>query len=493
MSAGESPVFVRFGELELDEARFELRRRNEPVAIQPKVLDLVLYLVRHRARVVSKEEILSHVWSGVVVAEGSLSQAVSVARRILDDPPEAQRLVRTVRGRGFQFVGEVETLQRSSTGGTRVHDVTSVSLDLGDETADSTATAPARRVPHLTLLLHGDDITLGGARHCLADVDEVEIVRGKARGADRRTLEITRRLVIRLPGDAVSRIHARFVRAHDSWSVADAGSKNGTFVNGRRIEREMLENGDLVECGRTHFLFRDAVSTPPELPASIDSSDLTDAAGSLVPELALRQHVFARIARSDLAILIVGETGTGKEHLAQDIHARSGREGPFVPVQCHALGAAIDDALDEAREGTLFLDRVEDLSRDDQAALVAALSGRPSAAMRTIAASTSAVETFVAEGTFRRDLYTRLAGYRLDLLPLRDRIGDMGLLIARLLRGLDVAPPALDSRAAQQLFAYEWPGNVRELRQCLASAIMLADGKRVELAHLPEPLRRGSP
>src|SRR5262245_66317773 len=98
------PFRLLFGDFELDESRFELRKDGAPVSVQPKVLDLIFYLARHRDRVVTKEELFDSVWRGVVVSEASLTQAVSLARRALDDTPEAQQTIRTVRSKGLQFV-----------------------------------------------------------------------------------------------------------------------------------------------------------------------------------------------------------------------------------------------------------------------------------------------------------------------------------------------------------------------------------------------------
>ena len=101
----QEPGCWSFGPFELDERRFELRRTGgQRLPVQPKVIDLLLVLVKHRDRVVSKHELLDTIWPGVSVCEASLSQVVSLARKQLGDGPRTQRYLRTVRGRGFQFV-----------------------------------------------------------------------------------------------------------------------------------------------------------------------------------------------------------------------------------------------------------------------------------------------------------------------------------------------------------------------------------------------------
>ncbi|HMR08927.1 MAG TPA: transcriptional regulator, partial [Polyangiaceae bacterium] len=105
-----APLHLCFDEFELVEKTFELRHRGQVVAVQPKVLDLLIYLARHRERVVTKEELLEQVWADAAVSEASLSQAVSAARRALGDSSAEPRMIATVRGRGFRFVAEASTL-----------------------------------------------------------------------------------------------------------------------------------------------------------------------------------------------------------------------------------------------------------------------------------------------------------------------------------------------------------------------------------------------
>jgi DNA-binding winged helix-turn-helix (wHTH) protein len=241
-------IDVRFGEFELDEARFELRRAGVPQQVQPKVLDLLLYLVRHRDRVVKKEELFQHVWPDVAVSEGSLSQAISVARKVLGDTSDAQEHIRTVRGRGFQFVAKLEGVPRAAL-------VTTATLQR--ETVETHGSSPVD-TPYLFVLRHQGDTT-GATSYELTNLDEVEIVRGKTLSAEHITEEITRRLVLSLPGEALSRVHARLVRVLNTWHAVDADSKNGTFLNGNRIRRQLLKDGDILECGHTYLMFREGL------------------------------------------------------------------------------------------------------------------------------------------------------------------------------------------------------------------------------------------
>lgn len=109
------PFTYRFGPFELDTARFELRREGEPVAIEPQVLSLLVLLVANRHRMVSKDEIIARIWSGRVVSEAALSSRIRSARQALGDDGKSQRLIRTVHGRGFRFVGEVSAGEGAET------------------------------------------------------------------------------------------------------------------------------------------------------------------------------------------------------------------------------------------------------------------------------------------------------------------------------------------------------------------------------------------
>ena len=438
---------LAFGEFELDEARFELRRAGTPVAVQPKVLDLIFYLARHRARVVGKDELFDKVWNGVVVTEASLSQAVSLARRALGDTPEEQHTLRTVRGKGLQFVAQVQARRA----------VKAQPL-VGSTMLETAQEAPRRAseefsAPYLFIVLHCDSPGDGGASWSLAEVDEVVVVRGSARRSERKP-GMTRELRITVPGLAMSRTHARIVRTPNEWLVVDEKSRNGTFVNGERIERRALEEGDLVECGRT--LFRFSLER-----GSSSDEDVGELLTTVTPALLALERDLQRIATSDLPVLILGESGAGKTHLAQALHRASGRRGPLVAVEASAVDR---DALERARHGTLLLESLERIP--NATALTSALESAKD--LRTVATSIAPLAEL--EERLPRELLTRLAGYRCALPPLRERIGDLGALVAAMLH----EPPIIDVAAGQKLLRHRWPGNLRELAHALKAASTLA-------------------
>jgi transcriptional regulator with PAS, ATPase and Fis domain len=233
-------------------------------------------------------------------------------------------------------------------------------------------------------------------------------------------------------------------------------------------------------------------------------------------------RALAEVAPSTLPVLVRGETGTGKELAARAVHARSGRAGPFVAVNCGALPAtlveselfgarrgAYSGAVEErvglvraAEGGTLFLDEIGDLAAPSQAALLRVLEERevlPLGAarplrvdVRFVAATHRDLDALAQAGTFRADLLARLAGFTLALPPLRARREDLGLL-ARALLAREAperaARATFSVEAARALFRHRWPANVRELGKCLHAAALLARDGAIGLAELPEALR----
>jgi transcriptional regulator with GAF, ATPase, and Fis domain len=242
------------------------------------------------------------------------------------------------------------------------------------------------------------------------------------------------------------------------------------------------------------------------------------------PVLAARFAELAVAAASRVPIEIAGETGTGKELAARAVHALSGRSGRFVAVNCAALpaslleaelfghrrgaftGAAEDRAghIRAADGGTLFLDEIAELAPASQAALLRVLQEREvmpvggtravEIDLRVVAATHRDLDDMVAEGSFRHDLFARLAGFRVTVPPLAARRTDLGVLIGMLHTRLFPAEhPGFDIDAARLLLRYPWPLNVRELEQALATAQVLAGVELVRADHLPDSVRTGRP
>ena len=242
------------------------------------------------------------------------------------------------------------------------------------------------------------------------------------------------------------------------------------------------------------------------------------------PELASVREVASAIASRKCTVLILGETGTGKELLARHIHDNSDRATKaFIPVDCSALtdtlfesqlfghskGAftgAVRDSLGFIRAadgGTLFLDEIGELSLPLQSKLLRVIQelavvpvgdtkARP-VDVRIVCATHRDLRDMVAKGTFREDLYFRLNVVSLNLPPLRDRADDV-LTLARYFLDLQSATynePArtLGTSAQEALLAHNWPGNVRELANAMESAYVLASGSTIELSDLPDRVR----
>lgn len=239
------------------------------------------------------------------------------------------------------------------------------------------------------------------------------------------------------------------------------------------------------------------------------------------PDMRSQLDVAIKIAESTLPVLIEGESGTGKELVAQLIHQRSTRaEKPFVKVNCAALpeelleselfghvkGAftgAIKDRqgrFELAHGGTIFLDEIAEMPSTTQVKLLRVLQNKEyervgesvtrKADVRVIAATNRNLDEALREGTFREDLFYRLNGIRIRLLPLRERPEDIPLLIQHFLTKFSpgsqftIAPEAM-----KVLRSYRWSGNVRELENVIQRAILLSNNNRIEVEHLPEEIR----
>lgn len=475
-------IRVRFGDVTLDEARFELRRAGEVVAVQPKVLELIVYLVRHRQRVVPTEELMSTVWDGTVVTEASLSQALSLARRALGDSAREQKAIRTVRRKGLQFVARLEGPSAPQRGASQRAARETVSGATVLETVEAPAEARGDRAitERLTVVIHGDAPRQGGGSYGLQDVDEVWLVRGSKRSADRRT---ARRLVLSLPGSQMSRRHARLVRVPEGWVVVDDESRNGTFVDGVRVSKHAVTHGCSVECGETllcFFVDEGPAAAPVDVESAVGARLLT----TVDPRLFALDHALQQIAPTALPVLITGPSGAGKSHLAEVIHHASGCSGAFIRLEASIREPeTIRDRLKAAADGSLVVENLERFDAASASVLASMLEEAPSA--RVI--GTSCVPFASLQGSHSRDVVTKLSGYRCALPSLVERRGDVGTLAAATFGGLGVEG-AMTAEAMRALFRHDWPGNLRELVHTLQAAARLAGASRIGVEHLPPEL-----
>ena len=333
----------------------------------------------------------------------------------------------------------------------------------------------------------------------------------------------------------VSRFHARLVRDDRGVRAIDLDSANGTRVAGLTIRDVYVVDGTVLELGDTAIeVSVDGDPAEDELPA-------IDHFGELLGRSVAMQRVFAmarRAAASSSTVLVLGETGTGKDLLARGIHAAGPRTGrPFVVFDCGAVaptlvesalfghvrgaftGADVDrpGVFELAHGGTLFLDEIGELPLPLQPKLLRALetgtvqrvgaSAPVAVDVRIMAATHRDLRAEVDRERFRADLYYRLAVIAIELPPLRERADDIGLLAAHFGRGvlaraggdLTWLLPHLDD-AFGPLRNQAWPGNVRELRNAIERAIALADpaalagdplGRLVELRGSLRRSRRG--
>jgi DNA-binding NtrC family response regulator len=301
----------------------------------------------------------------------------------------------------------------------------------------------------------------------------------------------------------VSARHLRIEAAEGRWRVVDLGSTNGIFVGGARVARAELPLGVAVRLGDSELVLeaRDA-PLPREGPGAAAPFE-----GMLSRDPGMRQvfDLVERVAASDAAVTILGETGTGKELVARALHARSPRAGgPFIPVNCSAIAETLIEselfghekgafsgaerqrkgAFEEADQGTVFLDEIGELPPDLQPKLLRVLelgevkrvgASRPlQVSVRIVAATHRDLRAQVRAGKFREDLFYRLCVVPITVPPLRARRGDVRLLAeAFLARGAPRGLPLRWSEAAlDRLARYDWPGNVRQLRNVVQRALL---------------------
>lgn len=328
--------------------------------------------------------------------------------------------------------------------------------------------------------------------------------------------------------DTVSRYHCKIIQEDNAYVLLDLGSTNGTFINRVRIREAFLKPGCTVHLGQSEFKFYSGEEEVEIVPSR------KDRCGDIIGKNQRLREIYAiieKIAPTNTTVIIEGETGTGKEVVAQTIHKLSARaNGPMMVFDCGAVPENLIESelfghekgsftgaimtrqglFEMGDGGTVFLDELGELPLDLQPKLLRALESREirrvgankplKVDVRIIAATNRNLEEEVRTGRFRQDLFYRLSVVRLMLPPLRDRIEDIPLLVRHFLKGgsYNRLPDGtqrvknLSREAMEMLAAYRWPGNVRELVNTIERAISFADGETIEARDLPEHVRDGA-
>jgi len=310
----------------------------------------------------------------------------------------------------------------------------------------------------------------------------------------------------------ISSMHAELVATPRGVRLRDLGSKNGTWVGDLRIQEAYLTGPTSFWIAKTELRFEPTKSEKVDLPE-------IERFGPLYGTSPAMRDLFRRLqkgAPTELTVLVQGETGTGKELVAQAVHDGSPRKGgPFVVVDCGSIAPTLAEAtlfghekgaftgattsrespFVEANGGTIFLDELGELPLDVQPKLLRALAERRVKPVgsneyrpfdaRVVAATRRDLEAAVNAGTFRSDLYFRLAQVRAFVPPLRQRLEDVPGLIRYILEqhGAKNAWRRVSRSTLDRLLRYDWPGNVRELRNAVAVALALAEeGEPLDIA-----------
>ena len=290
-----------------------------------------------------------------------------------------------------------------------------------------------------------------------------------------------------LDSDYVSRKHALVTRSGQLHIASDLSSKNGIVVNGRAVRETPLSPGDVVRFGNF-------VGVCMRAPLAADLSSITLAPGIIGGrKLAAAFERMLEVATSDLSVVLVGETGTGKEKFARALHEASGRRGPFRAVNCSVYSKAMAAAelfgyrkgaftgaesaspghIRAAEGGSLLLDELTELAPDVQAMLLRALENREILPLgearpvpidvRFLSATQTPLEAAVGAGQLRPDLRARLEGGVIELPPLRECREVVVEMFLALFESRAGRRPELRTAAAERLCVHDWPLNVREL------------------------------
>ena len=377
-------------------------------------------------------------------------------------------------------------------------------------------TEPEERPPrdarpkHAVLLI----ASLGGRATAVVPRDGSLTV-GRGEGAPAPAGPHARTAVTLLPDNLLSREHLRISPGARGLQLEDLGSRNGTLLDGLRLTKPRpLSEGAIVLCGSQVAVFRRVSDAELDALAE-DAATPFGPIPTASPALALIYARLRRLARTDIELLFVGETGVGKEVCARAIHAASGRRGPFFAINCASLPAALVESelfgfvagahstaaagkpglIEAAEGGTLLLDEIGEMPPELQAKMFRFLQDRmvrPLGATRArrvdvrVIGATSRDPSGSAPGALRPDLVARLGAEPVTIPPLRRRLEAVAPLVAHFgAATLREAEPA----ALRAMALYGWPLNVRELEKTVANALAINANGRLELQNLPAGIR----
>jgi two-component system response regulator AtoC len=333
---------------------------------------------------------------------------------------------------------------------------------------------------------------------------------------------------LRIDHPSVSRAHAVFYGG-SPVTVEDRSSTNGTTIAGvpiARGARVAIERGQVVAIGAAVLVIRAVLENDaaPFAPHRSLSKTTADISSVIVVDDGMRElyRVVDLVGKGDLSVILLGETGSGKDVIADAIHRRSTRvSAGYVRINCAALPDALLESelfgyergaftgavqakpglLEVAEGGTLFLDEIAELPLAMQAKLLRVLESREvtrvgglksrAIDVRFVCATNRDLVSLVRSRAFRQDLYFRLNGISLVIPPLRQRRTEIAPLaqafVIQACRDARRPQVPITAGAMQQLEAHDWPGNVRELRNVIERAVTLCTGTVIDLHHLPPP------
>jgi transcriptional regulator with PAS, ATPase and Fis domain len=359
------------------------------------------------------------------------------------------------------------------------------------------------------LIALGDARSLGTTRAVVRVSESLEIGRLPIGDPDK---------VWVLDDDRASRRHALVEVEADRARITDLGSRNGTLVDGVRFKgaTASLVPGSMVCVGRHAAIFRYAALPDLEAIAG-DLADPFTPVATTSPELARKTRMLRTLAKGQEDLLLIGETGVGKEQFAQAIHRASGRSGKFVPVNCAALPATLVESelfgyvkgahsqaardktglIADADGGTLLLDEFAEIPQEVQAKLLRFLEDRELQALGATRRRKVDVKIVAATNrevdTLRRDIAARFGPEPIRLPPLREHREDIAALASHFLSHRPGM--GLSLRAFYAICLHDWPDNVRGLKKALGRAADLAAADNadvIDVEHLPEAVMKST-